>query len=65
MKTYKLAWTISILVITGIIIISAICSFAGVKLPDALIRLFGVLDLAAIVVLVFTSVKMRMGRKGK
>ena len=65
MKSYKLAWTISILVITGIIIISAVCSFAGVALPDALIRVFGILDLAAIVVLVFTSVKMRIWNKGK
>ena len=65
MKSYKLAWTISILVITGIIIISAVCSFAGVALPDALIRVFGILDLAAIVVLVFTSVKMRIWKKGK
>ena len=65
MKSYKLAWTISILVITGIIIISAVCSFAGVDLPDALIRVFGILDLAAIVVLVFTSVKMRIWKKGK
>ena len=65
MKSYKLAWTISILVITGIIIISAVCSFAGVALPDALIRVFGILDLAAIVALVFTSVKMRIWNKGK
>ena len=65
MKSYKLAWTISILVITGIIIISAVCSFAGVALPDALIRVFGILDLAAIVALVFTSVKMRIWKKGK
>ena len=44
MKTYRMVWTISILIIAVITIVSVLCSFAGVALPDALVRVFGLLD---------------------
>ncbi len=60
MRSYRLAWTVSILVIACITIASTICSFAGVHMPDALTRVFGILDLCAVVVLVFASVKLKI-----
>lgn len=65
MKNYRLAWSISLLVIACITIVSVICNFAGADLPDALTRIFGVLDLCAVVVLVYTSVKLKTGNKEK
>ena len=63
MKTYRLAWSISLLVIACITIISVVCSFAGIKLPDAIIRVFGLLDLCSLVVLAFTTVKLQIWKK--
>ena len=59
MKKIKLVWSISLIVI---VIVSVLYCFAGSRLPDALIRILGVLDLCAIVVLAYTSVKMRSGK---
>lgn len=50
-------WIISILVIVAISLISVVTSFAGGHLPDFLTRVFGILDLAAVFVLVFTTVR--------
>lgn len=61
----KLAWSVSLLVIAGITIVSTICNFCGVDLSDNLIRIFGILDLCAVVVLVYTSVKLRNEKKKK
>ena len=39
--------------------------FAGIELPDVLTRTLGVLDLIAVVVLVFTSVRLKIWKKDK
>lgn len=52
-------WIISLLVITCITLIIAINNFTGDSMPDGLTRILGVLDMAAIVVLVYTSIKLR------
>ncbi len=65
MKTYRLGWCISLIVIVAIIIICTVARLADVVLPDLLIRIFGVLDLCAIVVLAFTTVKLRNQKKEK
>ena len=52
-------WKISLLVITCITLIIAINNFTGDSMPDGLTRILGVLDMAAIVVLVYTSIKLR------
>ncbi len=65
MKSYRMARIISILVIVCITIVSTICTFIHVSLPDALIRIFGILDLCSVVVLVFTSVRLRGEKKEK
>ena len=65
MKNLKFWWTASLLVITCIVLIWTICSFAGIKLPDTVIRIMGVLDLCAIPVLIYSSVKLNMQKKEK
>ena len=60
MKSYRLAWTASILAIACITAASAVCSFAGIRMPDALTRILGILDLCAFAVLVFASVKLKI-----
>ena len=65
MKFYRLVWTTSLLVISGIIIVSTVCNLAGVKMPDILTRFLGILDLCAVVALVFTSVKLKIWKKEK
>lgn len=62
MNSYRNAWKISLVVIVIITLVFTISSFSGFDLPDALIRIFGVLDLAAVVVLVFTSIRLKNGR---
>jgi hypothetical protein len=52
-------WKISLLVITCITLIIVINNFTGDSMPDGLTRILGVLDMAAIVVLVYTSIKLR------
>lgn len=65
MKNLKFWWTASLLVITCIVLIWTICSFAGIKLPDTVIRIMGVLDLCAIPVLIYSSVKLNIQKKEK
>ncbi|MCR5755192.1 MAG: hypothetical protein K6G30_10340 [Acetatifactor sp.] len=65
MKNYRRAWSVSLLVIACITIISTITSFAGINMPDMFTRIFGLLDICAVVVLVFTSVKLKIWKKGQ
>ena len=65
MKNPKFWWTVSLLVITCIVIIWTVCSFAGITLPDAVTRIMGVLDLCAIPVLVCSSLKMKKQKEEK
>lgn len=65
MKSYRDAWAVSLLVIACVTIVLTVCSFAGIDLPDVLTRTLGVLDLAAVVILVFTSVKLEIWKKEK
>jgi len=65
MKPYRDAWAVSLLVIACVTIVLTVCSFAGIDLPDVLTRTLGVLDLAAVVVLAFTSVKLKIWKKDK
>ena len=59
MKNYRLAWSISLIIIALTNILILISNNTAFNLPDGLTRLFGVLDLCSIVVLVYTTVKMR------
>lgn len=63
MKNYRTAWTISLLVIACINLIRLITSWNGITLSDTMFRLMGVLDMCAVVILVYTSVKLRIWEK--
>ena len=63
MKNYRTAWTVSLLTIACINIISLLTSWNGIVLSDTMIRVMGVLDMCAVVVLVYTSVKLRIWEK--
>ena len=65
MKGYKTAWTVSLLVIVCIVIVYAGLRIAKIAIPDTVIRILGILDLIAIVVLVYSTVKLRMEKKEK
>ena len=56
MKSSNL-WAISLLVIGIVTIILAGSGLVGVKLPDTATRILGVIDLIAIPVLAFTTVR--------
>ena len=55
----KSLWTLSLLVICCITIVWTVCRFAGIDLPDSAVRIMGILDLCAIPVLIYSTVKIR------
>jgi hypothetical protein len=59
----KSLWTLSLLVICCITIIWTVCKFAGIDLPDSVVRIMGILDLCAIPVLVYTTIKVKEQRR--
>ncbi len=65
MKHYRDAWAVSLLIISFVTIALTVCNFAGIDLPDTLSRTLGVLDLIALAVLAFTSVKLKIWKKEK
>ena len=60
---HKSLWTLSLLVICWITIIWTVCKFAGIDLPDSVVRIMGILDLCAIPVLVYTTIKVKEQRR--
>ena len=65
MKRYRDAWAVSLLIIACVTIVMTVCNLAGIALPDVLARTLGILDLISVVVLVFTSVKLKIWKKDK
>lgn len=51
----------SLIVISVVTVIWAVCNLIGAELPDVLVRIMGVLDICAVPVFVYTSIK----KKGK
>ena len=52
-------WSLSLLIISIVTVIWAVCNIAGIELPDAAVRIMGVIDICAIPVLVYTSIKKK------
>lgn len=52
-------WSLSLFIISIVTVVWAVCNIAGIKLPDLVIRTMGILDIIAIAVLVYTSLKKR------
>ena len=65
MKAYRIAWSVSLILLACTVLVSVVCSFAGISLPDTLIRVFGALDLCALAALAYTSVKLRIWKEQK
>lgn len=58
----RLWWGLSLFVISVIALILAVCNMIEIELPDVVVRIMGVLDICAIPVLVYTSIKNIMKR---
>ncbi|MCI8410014.1 MAG: hypothetical protein HFJ09_12215 [Lachnospiraceae bacterium] len=52
-------WCLSLIVISVITVIWAVCNMAGIELSDMAVRIMGVLDICAIPVLIYTSIKKK------
>lgn len=52
-------WSLSLFIISIVTVIGAICKIAGIGLPDVAVRIMGVIDICAIPVLVYTSIKKK------
>lgn len=52
-------WCLSLIVISVITLIWTVCNIIGIELSDIIIRIMGVLEICAIPVLVYTSVKKK------
>ena len=63
MKGYRDTWAISLLISGVVTLFITITSFIDLGLPDALTRILGVLDLCALLVLAFTTVKLKIWKK--
>ncbi len=63
MKKYSLPVYTSILVIVCITLVNTVCSFTGVVLPDIVIRILGIIDLVALVILVFFLVRLLASKR--
>lgn len=56
---YKLLWNLSLLIIVAVTVVWTVCRINGIELSDAVVRIMGVLDICAMPVLIYTSIKMR------
>ena len=56
-KTNDLLWSISLFIIGIVSIILFGSNIIGIELPDIVVRILGVIDLLALPVLVYTTVK--------
>ncbi len=60
-----IGWKASILAIVCITLINTVCSFTQTDISLNAERVMGIIDLAAVGVLAYTSVKLEIGKKEK
>ena len=58
-KKNTILWCLSLLIISIVTVILAVCNMVGIELPDVVVRIMGVLDICALPVLVYTSIKKK------
>lgn len=58
-KMHTRLWSLSLIIISCVTVIWAVCNLVNIELPDVIVRIMGVLDICAIPVLVYTSIKKR------
>lgn len=56
-KKSEIMWSISLITIGIATIILAGTNIVGIDLPDMLVRLFGIVDLVALPILVYSTIK--------
>ena len=56
-KESEIMWSISLITIGIATIILAGTNIVGIDLPDMLVRLFGIVDLVALPILVYSTIK--------
>ena len=56
-KKNKILWSLSLFIISVVSVIWVVCNLTGIEISDVAIRIMGVLDLCAIPVLIYTSLK--------
>ena len=59
------AWGVSLMVVGICALIISITTIAGIEVPDTIKRIIGIIDLIAVPVLAYTSVKMFMNMEKK
>ena len=59
------AWSVSLMVVGICALIISITTIAGIEVPDTIKRIIGIIDLIAVPVLAYTSVKMFMNMEKK
>ena len=59
MKTYRIIWTISLVIMIITTAVIAVSAVSGTPIPDTGARAAGIIDLISLPVLAFTSVKLR------
>lgn len=59
MNKPSIMWSVSLLVISIITLIIAFSNIFGIELPNVLKILLGVLDLVALPILIYTSIKSK------
>ena len=57
MKKIDLIWCISLLIIFAVTLTISISNIVDAELPDAVTRILGIVDILALPVLTFTSIK--------
>lgn len=58
-----IVWSISLMVIAGLTLVTSITHIIGISLSDTAVRIIGILDLIALPVLAFTTVRIFIEKK--
>lgn len=56
-KKIRILWGLSLFIISIVSVIWVVCALVSIEISDVAIRIMGVLDLCAIPVLIYTSLK--------
>ena len=65
MKKMPVLWTVSLLTISVVTLVISFSSIFGVELPDVLKIVLGVIDIIAVFVLVYTSIRYKVYKRDK
>lgn len=58
-KKNTILWWLSLSIISVVTVIWAVCNIVGIELSDMTVRIMGVLDICAMPVLIYTSIKKK------